>query len=235
MDAETGVAAGLSDGGDVGERGSEEGGANDDGTTLPPAPRPMDGSGGGVCTTACRWEDDGREDDPLVAASEPGLAGVRMNTRDGPSLLGLPGREDEDSGWRVRMSVVLIRRDDSVTGRGMFPSVSRTAKGEGKGRGGPEAEDTLTELGRERGGGDELVNVAYLCPCPKELGGMDDDVPLPDLRTLVWKGAVRGRATLGPVDERGRWVGSAFCAPWRPTTLGRRDEDTDEPRRRGST
>ncbi len=208
LGAETGVAAGLSEGGDVGERGSEDGGANDDGTTLPPAPRPMEGSGGGVCTTAWRWEEEGREDVPLLVASEawgiPKVADVRMNTRDCPSLLGLPGREEEERGWRWRMSVVLIRRKDSVTGGGMLPSVSGTGEGVGKGRGGPKAEDTLTELGRDRGGGDELVNVAYLCPCPKELGGTDDDVPLPDLRTLVWNAAVRGKATLGPVDDRGR-------------------------------
>ena len=159
-----------------------------------------------------------------------------MNTRDDPSLLGLPGREDEESGWgRWRMSVVLMRRNPSVNGRAMLPSASRTGEGEGRRRGGPTADDTLTELGRDRGGGDELVSDAYFGPCPKELGGTDDDGPLPDLSTLVWNAAVRGRATPGPVDERGRWEGGAVGAPWRPTMLGRRDEDTDEPRLRAST
>ena len=133
------------------------------------------------------------------------------------------------------MSVVLMRRNPSVIGRVMPPSVSGTGEGEGRRRGGPMADDTLTELGRDRGGGDEIVSDAYFCPCPKELGGTDDGGTLPDLRTLVWNAAVRGRATLGPVDERGRWEGSALDAPWRPTTLGRRDEDTDEPRLRAST
>ena len=87
------MAAGLSAGGEVGERGSEDGAANDEdgGTTLPPIPRPIDGRGGGVCTTACRWEEEGREDVPPVDA----VSEVRMNMRDGPSLFGLPGREEE--------------------------------------------------------------------------------------------------------------------------------------------
>ena len=121
---------------------------------------------------------------------------------------------------RWRMSVVLSRRKASV-GRDMS----------GSGSGDARDTDTDTELGRDRAGGEvDAVMDGYrwgVAPVADE--------ELPDLRTLVWKAAVSGSATLGPVDERGR-KGSALGADWRPERLGRRPEveADEEPRQRRS-
>ena len=49
----------------------------------------------------------------------------------------------------------------------------------------------------------------------------------PGRSTLIWKAAVSGSATLGPVAARGRWGSAVVGAAWRPERFGRRRKDED--------